>query len=198
MTHDKHVLDVNACMRRPCVRLVQPTEESDTKRREVIAYVQKLIGASLDTEDKLFNVAVEITDMLDEYGWYYDACPTHKNRMKPTKPYYYCPQCTTKIEQPKPWLNFSLRVKDSTGEADFVLIGRQVEQLLGSSVQELLAQQMTKRKKQYMLPKFSELINKKMLFTVNWGKKKFRSNSINYQAIKITPIPATIQTSTAT
>lgn len=38
--------------RRACqiVRLVQPTEESDTKRREVIAYAQKLIGASLGTE----------------------------------------------------------------------------------------------------------------------------------------------------
>ncbi|XP_078159988.1 nucleotidyltransferase family protein isoform X3 [Carex rostrata] len=38
--------------RRACqiVRLVQPTEESDTKRREVISYAQKLIGASLGTE----------------------------------------------------------------------------------------------------------------------------------------------------
>lgn len=32
------------------VRLVQPTEESDAKRREVIAYVQKLIGASIGSE----------------------------------------------------------------------------------------------------------------------------------------------------
>ena len=54
-------------------------------------------------QDKVFDVAAEVIDVLDEYGWYYDACPTHKTRIRSTKPYYYCPQCTTKVEQPQPW-----------------------------------------------------------------------------------------------
>jgi hypothetical protein len=35
---------------RQIVRLVQPTVESNTKRTQVIAYVQKLIGTSIGTE----------------------------------------------------------------------------------------------------------------------------------------------------
>lgn len=37
-------------------------------------------------------------------------------------------------------LNFCIRVQDSTGEANFVLIEKMAEKLLGNTTQELLTQ----------------------------------------------------------
>jgi hypothetical protein len=147
-------------------------------------------------KDKVFNVTAEVIEVLDELGWYYHACPTHKTRIRSTKPYYYCPLCTTKVEQPQPWLNFTLLVKDSTCTTNFTFTGKQAEQLLGSSAQQLLTEQSpTPTEKQVLPQEFEELKTKKYTFTVHWDRSKFRPNFISYQVITVTPIAPTTQTS---
>ncbi|KAF3322710.1 replication factor-A carboxy-terminal domain protein [Carex littledalei] len=130
-----------------------------------IAKLKEICSAS--NQEKLFNVVVEIDEVLDEYDWYYNACPTHKTRIKSAKPHYTCPHCPIKIiERPEPWFNFVLLVKDATGKAEFVFIGRQAELLLNCSAKDLLAQQ-TAGKGPYLPPKIKDLKKKKLLFTLS-------------------------------
>ena len=86
-----------------------------------------------------------------------------------------------------------MHVKDNTAEANFTFIGKQGEQLVGASAQQLLTEQPPTDNR--VLPqKLEQLKTNKFLFTVHWGRTKFISDSITYPVIRTKPIPTTTET----
>ncbi|KAF3337121.1 replication protein A DNA-binding subunit D-like isoform X2 [Carex littledalei] len=149
-----------------------------------------------ENKDKSFNVVAKISDTLEELGWYYEACPIHRTKVK--EPSYFCYKCRTNVRRPLPWLNFKLIVADNTSEAHFSFIGKQANDLLGSSAQDLLYNSSNKEKKNHLPPIFGQLINKEHMFTVQWERNKFTENTIYYHVTNIQDVPPTTATQLAT
>ncbi|KAF3328104.1 hypothetical protein FCM35_KLT06710 [Carex littledalei] len=174
-----------------------PLEEQPNEQLPPSVSIKELHDMCIpENKDKSFNVVAKISDTLEELGWYYEACPIHRTKVK--EPSYFCYKCRTNVRRPLPWLNFKLIVADNTSEAHFSFIGKQANDLLGSSAQDLLYNSSNKEKKNHLPPIFGQLINKEHLFTVQWERNKFTENTIYYHVTNIQDVPPTTATQLAT
>ncbi|KAF3334509.1 Replication factor-A C terminal domain-containing protein [Carex littledalei] len=174
-----------------------PLEEQPNEQLPPSVSIKELHDMCIpENKDKSFNVVAKISDTLEELGWYYEACPIHRTKVK--EPSYFCYKCRTNVRRPLPWLNFKLIVADNTSEAHFSFIGKHANDLLGSSAQDLLYNSSNKEKKNHLPPIFGQLINKEHLFTVQWERNKFTENTIYYHVTNIQDVPPTTATQLAT
>lgn len=52
-------------------------------------------------QGKSFNVVAKISDILEELGWYYEACPIHRTKLR--EPSYFCYKCEANVKKTSPW-----------------------------------------------------------------------------------------------
>ncbi|KAF3340165.1 replication protein A DNA-binding subunit D-like isoform X2 [Carex littledalei] len=165
-----------------------PLEEQPDEQLPPSVSIKELHDMCIpENQDKSFNVVAKISDTLEELGWYYEACPIHRTKVR--QPSYFCYKCKANVRRPLPWLNFRLIVADETGDAQFSFIGKQAEYLIGSSAQDLLYCSNNQGKKKHLPPVFAQLNNKEHMFTVQWEKNKFTDDTIYYHVTDIQNVP---------
>lgn len=52
-------------------------------------------------QDKSFSTVAKVSDTIEELGWYYEACPIHRTKVR--QPSYFCYKCKANVPRPLPW-----------------------------------------------------------------------------------------------
>ncbi|MCI01814.1 replication protein A1-like protein, partial [Trifolium medium] len=109
------------------------------------------------------TVLVRTCDIETAFGWYYQSCTTCSSKVTIRNGSIYCDKVCKQPRTSVPRYKVNLQVIDNSGSTTFTLFDRVVTQMLGRSVQDLLAAM----NQDLVYPtELDTLVDKRMLFKV--------------------------------
>ncbi|KAJ4814039.1 Replication protein A 70 kDa DNA-binding subunit A [Rhynchospora pubera] len=138
--------------------------------------------------ENYYQCAGIIMNINNRCDWYYDSCPECRRKLGRQGPDLWCGHCNTRKTNTMPWYKLRVQAVDHTMSAQFVLLGRFGEQVVGMTAQQLLAVQHEAKNK---TPEaLTAIIGKKYLFTVA-GKQRipYQENRI-YTVVNLEEVPS--------
>ncbi|KAJ1689868.1 hypothetical protein LUZ63_014023 [Rhynchospora breviuscula] len=137
--------------------------------------------------ENYYQCAGIIMNINNRSDWYYQSCPECRRKLGQQGTEFWCSHRNTRRTNTLPWYKIRVQAVDHTMSAQFVLLGRFGEQVVGMPAQQLLTLQ---REASNKTPEaLTAIIGKKYLFTVA-GKQciPYQENRI-YTVVNLEEVP---------
>ncbi|KAJ4794188.1 Replication factor-A carboxy-terminal domain protein [Rhynchospora pubera] len=129
----------------------------------------QLNGLYLDNfTETLYQCPSRIIQFTSPFDWCYAACTDCHKKLDRSSLGYYCSECHTRKRTFVPWYRMTVRVADQTDAAQFMLLGKTGEMIVGS---DAVTMKMQQDQNDGAVPQpLQDIVNKAYLFTVQ-GKQ---------------------------
>ncbi|KAJ1685178.1 hypothetical protein LUZ63_016568 [Rhynchospora breviuscula] len=119
--------------------------------------------------ESLYECAAQITHIINPFDWCYRACTECHKKLDQTTNGLYCGNCYLPKKHFIPWYRIRVHVRDRTGAAEFVLLGKTGDMIVGTDAVTLKAAQ-DRQEGNRAAPTLLAILNKAYLFTIS-GKQ---------------------------
>ncbi|KAJ4746092.1 hypothetical protein LUZ62_080497 [Rhynchospora pubera] len=119
--------------------------------------------------ESLYECAARITHVINPFDWSYRACAECHKKLELTTAGLYCPKCHVPRRHFISWYRVRVHVRDQTGAAEFILLGKTADMIIGTNAVALKAEQ-DRQEGNRAAPTLLNIVNKAYLFTIS-GKQ---------------------------
>ncbi|KAJ4800040.1 Replication protein A 70 kDa DNA-binding subunit B [Rhynchospora pubera] len=158
------------------------------KRDPIKITLQELNALYLDNfTESLYQCAVRIVRITDPFDWCYEACTECRRKLEHDEQGYYCTECRIRRRHSTSWYRVRIQVKDHTDVAQFIVLGKTAQMIIGTDAPALKAQQ--DEDSDHTPQALLNIVNKTYLFTVS-GKQPGQNRKYrNYTVCRHEPVP---------
>ncbi|KAJ4766699.1 hypothetical protein LUZ62_077074 [Rhynchospora pubera] len=145
-----------------------PQAQSLLPRRDPISIsLAELNSLYLDNfTETLYQFPARIIQVINPFDWHYLACTECHRKLEIEGKAFYCSECKMNRRHSIPWYRIRVQVADQTDQAQFMLLGKTGEMIVGVDSITLKAEHDVDKEK--LPPALLAIVNKAYLFTVSF------------------------------